>query len=71
MEDSSFVGQFFAFQVLFEDKVLTPDEVFAKIDKVTVEDVYREAARLFEPGRLNLGIIGPFKDKSIFEKLLK
>lgn len=71
LEDTRDVNAFFAEQELFLDKVLTPEEVFEKIDDVKVEEVLYEAKRLFVSERLNLALIGPQKDKTVFEKLLK
>ncbi|HET7099075.1 MAG TPA: pitrilysin family protein [Patescibacteria group bacterium] len=71
LEDTGAVGEFFAFQELFSDKVRTPEEVYKEIDKVTVNDVYKEAKRLFVPSHLNLAIIGPYTNEDKFKKLLK
>ena len=71
LEDTSAVGEFFAFQELFSPKVLTPEEVYEKIDKVRVKDVLKEAKKLFVPSRLNLAIIGPFRGEGKFVKLLQ
>jgi predicted Zn-dependent peptidase len=71
LEDTSDVSSFFGDQELFSDKVLTPEEVFKKIDKVTMDEVNFEAKRLFVPERLNLAIIGPYEDDSKFKNLLK
>lgn len=70
LEDTSDVSSFFGDQELFSDKVLTPEEVFKKIDKVTMDEVNFEAKRLFVPERLNLAIIGPYEDDEKFKKLL-
>ena len=70
LEDTSDVSSFFGDQELFSDKVLTPEEVFKEIDKVTLDEVNFEAKRLFVPARLNLAIIGPYKDDEKFKKLL-
>ena len=48
----------------------TPEDVFAGIDKVSIADLQRVVKNLFVPEKLNLAIIGPFKDKSRFEKLI-
>ncbi|MFI5241209.1 MAG: M16 family metallopeptidase, partial [Microgenomates group bacterium] len=40
MEDSEAVGDFFSEQILFDKKVLTPEETFKLVDKVTVDQVY-------------------------------
>ncbi len=52
-------------------KIETPEEVFKSIDKVTMDEVYAEAKRLFRPESLNLAIIGPYKDSEKFKKLLE
>lgn len=70
LEDTASVGDFFATQVLFQDEVLTPEQVYQKIDKVTLDEVYDEAKKLFKPEKLNLAIIGPFTDSGGFLKLL-
>lgn len=70
LEDTQAVGEFFAFQQLFSDVVRTPDEVYKKIDAVTIKDVLAEAKRLFVPNHLNLAVIGPYKDESKFKKLI-
>lgn len=71
LEDTKDVTAFFADQALFAKEILTPEEVYRKVDKVTLEDVIAEAKKLFVPERLNLAIIGPFKDKEKFVQLLK
>ncbi len=71
LEDTSSVNAFFGDQQLFSKKVLTPNEVFAKIDKVTADEVYFEAKRLFVPQRLNLAIIGPYENGDKFNKIIK
>jgi predicted Zn-dependent peptidase len=71
LEDSENVNDFFAEQILFDKEIFTPEEVFKKIDKITIDDVNVEAKKLFIPSHLNLAVIGPFKDKGKFVKLLK
>ena len=71
MEESDEQAGFYAFQELLENKILTLDEIFAKIEAVTADDIQRVARDIFKPEKLNLALIGPFKDKSKFEKLLK
>jgi len=53
------------------NKILTLEEKFSKINKVTVDDIQRVAKDIFKPEKLNLALIGPFKDKKRFEKILK
>jgi len=71
LESSDAQASFYAGQELLEKKILTPEEIFAKIDKVAAEDILKVAKDIFQPKRLNLALIGPFKDKAKFQKLLK
>ena len=71
MESSDAQASFYVNQELLENRILTLDEIFAKIEAVTADDIQRVARNIFKPEKLNLALIGPFKDKSKFEKLLK
>lgn len=71
LEETKDVSSFFSNQVLFHDEINIPEEVFKKIDKVTLEEVNYEAGRLFVPSRLNLAVIGNYNNSDKFEKLLK
>ena len=71
LEDTKDVTAFFADQALFSKEILLPEEVYRKVDKVTVKDVLVEAKKLFVPEKLNLAIIGPFKNREKFVQLLK
>lgn len=66
LEDSNFANDFFSEQALFDKQIYTPEEIFAKVDAVTADQVYAEAAKLFQRSRLSLAIIGPFKEKEKF-----
>jgi predicted Zn-dependent peptidase len=70
LEDSKELGDFFALEELMLRESKTPEEVYREIDKVSQADILEVARKFFKPERLNLAIIGPFKDKSRFEKLL-
>jgi len=52
-------------------KPITPEEFLKEIKKVTARDIQTLAKKIFTPKNLNLAIIGPYKDKKVFEKLLK
>ena len=56
---------------LLEKDILTPEEIYAKINKVSANDVLRAARDIFKPEKLNLAIVGPFKNKESFQKVLK
>jgi len=70
IESSDDWASFYGDQELFENKILTLEEKLARIEAVTVEDVQRVARDIFKPEKLNLALIGPFKNKKRFENLL-
>jgi len=65
------VAGFFAQGEILEKKIETPEEIIAKIDKITIEDVEAVAQKYFKENQLNLAIIGNFDNRQRFEKLLK
>lgn len=71
LELSDAQASFYTGQELLTGKILTPKEKFARIDKVTANDVQKAAKEIFQPEKLNLALIGPHKDKGKFIGLLK
>ncbi len=71
LEDTYRVASYYTSQEIVEHKIETPEEVLAKVDKVTIKDVQRLAKQIFVDQKLNLAIVGPFKDQEKFGKLLK
>ena len=71
LESSDAQASFYTNQELLGKKILTPGELFKKIDKVSPVDILKTAKDIFQPQKLNLAIIGPFKNKQRFKKLLK
>lgn len=70
LESSDEIAEFFTEQELLKKDIKTPDELMAKINKVTADDVKKAAREIFRPENLNLALIGPFKDEKKFQKLL-
>ena len=70
LEDTKNVAAFFGERELFGLDLVTPEEMFKKIDQVKIPEIYNFAKETFTSQRLNLAIIGPFKNKKPFEKLL-
>ncbi len=70
LEDSKNIANRYAAQLILEGQVRTPEQTLKLIDKVTVEDVQRVAKDIFKPQKLNLAIIGPYKEETRFKKLL-
>jgi len=71
LESSDYQASFHSFEELLTNKILTPEEKFAKLDKVSANDVQKIAQDIFKPEKLNLAIIGPHKNKEKFQSLLK
>jgi len=71
LEPSDALASFYGEQELLKREILTPKEIYAKIDKISSLDVLKVARNIFQPKKLNLALIGPFKDKNKFEKLLR
>lgn len=70
LEDSRSVAGFYAHQELLEEKLDNPDEIIAKIEKITLKEV-KEAAKTYLVNKnLNLAAIGNFPDGQKFKKLL-
>ncbi len=71
LEGSDTVASICASSLLFHDKVLTPEEDLAKIKAVTLDDILHVAGDVFREDKMNLALVGPFKESEPFKKLLK
>ncbi len=73
LDSSDVQASFYAVQELLEKNILTPEEKFKKIDKVSIDDIKKVAEDIFLPEKLNLAVIGPVeqKDSARLKKLLK
>lgn len=71
LESSDEIAEFFGFQEVLKRKLATPEELLLRMNKVTAKDIQRVAREIFTSERLNLALIGPWKDKKAFEKILK
>lgn len=70
MESSDEQASFIAFQELLTGQVLSLEEKFAEIDAVTVDDIHQAVQECFRPEKLNLALIGPFKNEDRFNNIL-
>ncbi len=70
LETSDAKASFYGGQEILKKRILTPKEIFQRVDRVKPEDVLRVAKDIFRPERLNLALIGPFKNKRRFQSLL-
>ncbi|MFA4941683.1 MAG: pitrilysin family protein [Patescibacteria group bacterium] len=71
LEASDDMASWYTEHLILGGKVLSPEEFFKKIDLVKAGDIKKLADEIFQNSKLNLAVIGPFKDKKKFEKILK
>lgn len=71
LEDSLHLADFLGSQELLENQVRTQEEILKEIDQVTSQDILKVARDIFVPKNLHLAVIGPFKDKGKFDKILE
>jgi predicted Zn-dependent peptidase len=71
LEDSVNMASLSAESLLLEGRIRTAEEIEKGIEAVRVTDVQRVGKKIFNRKDLNLTVVGPFKGKAQFEKLLK
>ncbi|MFA5020803.1 MAG: pitrilysin family protein [Patescibacteria group bacterium] len=71
LEDSMSIAEWYANLELSDRKLVTPQEKLKKIMAVKESDIKKVANDIFDLNRVNLAVIGPFKDDNKFKKLLK
>jgi len=71
LESSNEVAMFFIEQEIKRQKILTIQEIFRRVDKISAEDILRVAKDIFQTKKLNLAVIGPHQNQKELEKLLK
>lgn len=70
LESSDSFAEHYGFSELFHEDMRSPQEIAKKIRAVTAKDIQRVAKSIIRNDRLNLAIVGPFKDKKPFERIL-
>jgi len=66
MEDTHSIAGWYGRQEALRLPILTADQVTARIDAVTADDVQRVARDIFRNEWLNLAVVGPFKSDAKF-----
>lgn len=70
--EDSFNYVYWLFRQLVDfKKARTIEQIHIDIDKITVEEIQALAKQIFKQEKLNLAIIGPYKDSLYFNKLIK
>jgi predicted Zn-dependent peptidase len=70
LESSSDLAEWFGFQELHHDALVDITHFNAEIQKVTAEDIQNVARDIFTDERLNLAVVGPFKNDKTLRKIL-
>jgi predicted Zn-dependent peptidase len=70
MEDTRSVAGWIGAQELLLGEVMSVDDVVARIDAVTRDDLVRVGATLFRPEHAAVAAVGPFEDDAPFSGLL-
>jgi len=71
LETSDAWAMFYGFQELHHEKIETPEEVVAKISKITAKDIKNVLTEIFNLKNLNLAVVGPQKVTPALKKSLK
>jgi len=71
LEDSENIADWFGKQELLLNKILTPEQRLKKVFAVKLTDIQKVAKDIFRQNKINLALIGPYKEKKQFQKLLK
>ncbi|MBI4158246.1 MAG: insulinase family protein [Candidatus Yanofskybacteria bacterium] len=71
LEHSDAVAETYAESLVFHNKILTPEGELDKMKKVTLEQVLEVASEIFDGKKLNLSLIGPFKESKDFKEILR
>lgn len=71
LESSDSLAGFYGHQEILNLKVGAPEEKWQKIRLVQAHEIRVLAGEIFKNSRLNLALLGPFKDVKPFRKILK
>jgi predicted Zn-dependent peptidase len=71
LESTDDIANFYGLQELLKREVKSAEEKASEIRKVTAKEVQNLAKDIFKNSKLNLALIGPFRDSARFLKILK
>jgi predicted Zn-dependent peptidase len=70
-DDMFHLNQYYGLRHLLFNSQLKPSELKDRYNKVTIDQIKVVANEIYKDNRLNLAIIGPYKDRAKFEKVFK
>ncbi|MGE4554608.1 MAG: M16 family metallopeptidase [Candidatus Paceibacterota bacterium] len=65
------LASLYGYQEILKNEIETPEEFLRKIDKVRLEEIKKTLQQCLVGKNLNLALIGPFKEKEKFVKILE
>jgi len=65
LEDTHDLASFFGRKLIFEGKIVEPEEIIKKIDKITKDEIVSLAKKLFIKEKLNLTLLSPLTEGKI------
>ncbi len=65
LETSNDWADYYGFQEIYHDKIESPEEVIAKREAVTAEQMREIARAVFKPELLTIAMVGPVKDEKV------
>lgn len=71
LEDSRSVAGYYAHQELLEKDKINPDEVLAKIDAISLDQITQVGKTYFKNSTLNLALIGDYSDRQKLEDIVR
>ncbi len=71
LESSDDIANFYGGQELLKKEIKNAEEKAKELRKVSAKEIKNLACEIFKDEKLNLALIGPFKDKNKFSKILK
>lgn len=70
LEESSEIAGWLGKQELLKGEILTLEEIFARLGKVTADDIGKLANQIFNLNKMSVACIGPMEDGEKIKKLL-
>ena len=71
LESSDDLANFFGSQEILREKIKTPEEIEKQIEKITAADIAKVAKEIIRNDKLNMAVIGKYKDDSKFKDYFK
>jgi len=70
LEKSQSMAMFLGEQSIYGQKIRDAKELLRDVNKITLKDIQNVAKKIILPGLINLSIIGPYKNKNKFQKII-